>query len=95
MGDPASDLGSGGRRTDRDRERRDRFIARYSHGLLLRFPIITMMVNAVVAGTLGLLLDGWSTAATLFVLWSTIEFIARWWAVRAARRASESPPRGA
>lgn len=74
---------------ERDLERRDRFIARYSEQSLLQFVAVTLVVNTLAACAVGAL-TGWSNAVIVFVLWSLIEVIARWWSVRQVRRAPTS-----
>ena len=72
---------------ERDRERRDRFVALHGTGSHLRYATIHLLVTASVAVLLGLVTN-WSLAFTCFVLWFGIDLISRWWAVREARRAS-------
>ena len=72
---------------ERDRERRDRFIARYSEPSLVEFVTVTLVVNALTACAVGAL-TRWSTAVPVFVLWTLIEVICRCWAMRQIRRAA-------
>ena len=72
---------------ERDRERRERFIAMQGSGSHLRYVTISLLVTASIAVLLGLVTN-WSLALTCFVLWMIIDLVSRWWAVSEARRAA-------
>lgn len=78
---------------ERDRERRERFIALHGRGSHLRYATISLLVTASVAALLGLVTT-WSLAITLFVLWMVIDLVSRCWAVSEARCAPTSAGEG-
>lgn len=89
MGIRARGRRSGMTAAERDRDRRERFIARHGSGYHLRYVTTSLLVAASAAALVGLVTN-WSLALTLFVLWMSIDLVSRWWAVREARRARTS-----